>query len=69
MQNEEAVRGKVVMDMGCGTAVLAILAAKMKAARVYNALGEVEKAQVALKKIVENYASSAQALEAQKMIR
>ena len=41
----------------------------MKAARVYNALGEVEKAQVALKKIVENYASSAQALEAQKMIR
>lgn len=43
--------------------------ALMKAARVYNALGEVEKAQVALKKIVENYASSAQALEAQKMIR
>lgn len=35
LQNEEAVKGKVVMDMGCGTAVLAILAAKMKAARVY----------------------------------
>jgi ribosomal protein L11 methyltransferase len=35
LQNEEAVRGKVVMDMGCGTAVLAILAAKMKAAKVY----------------------------------
>ncbi len=35
IQNEDAVRGKVVMDMGCGTAVLAILAAKMKAARVY----------------------------------
>ena len=35
LQNEDAVRGKVVMDMGCGTAVLAILAAKMKAARVY----------------------------------
>ena len=35
LQNEGAVRGKVVMDMGCGTAVLAILAAKMKAARVY----------------------------------
>lgn len=35
LQNEEAVRGKVVMDMGCGTAILAILAAKMKAARVY----------------------------------
>ena len=35
LQNEEAVKDKVVMDMGCGTAVLAILAAKMKAARVY----------------------------------
>ena len=35
LQNEDAVRGKVVMDMGCGTAVLAILAAKMKAAKVY----------------------------------
>ena len=29
------VRDKVVLDMGCGTAVLAILAAKMKAAKVY----------------------------------
>jgi ribosomal protein L11 methyltransferase len=35
LQNEDAVRGKVVMDMGCGTAILAILAAKMKAAHVY----------------------------------
>ena len=35
LQNEEEVRGKVVMDMGCGTAILAILAAKMKAAKVY----------------------------------
>ena len=35
LENEDAVRGKVVMDMGCGTAVLAILAAKMKAYRVY----------------------------------
>lgn len=35
LQNEEAVRGKVVMDMGCGTAILAILAAKMKASHVY----------------------------------
>ena len=35
LQNEDAVRGKVVMGMGCGTAVLAILAAKMKAAKVY----------------------------------
>ena len=36
LQNEEAVRGKVVMDMGCGTAILAILAAKMKASQVEN---------------------------------
>ena len=35
LENEEAVRGKVVLDMGCGTAVLAILAAKMRAAKVY----------------------------------
>ena len=35
LSNEDAVRGKVVMDMGCGTAVLAILAAKMKASHVY----------------------------------
>jgi ribosomal protein L11 methyltransferase len=35
LQNEEEVKDKVVLDMGCGTAVLAILAAKMKAAKVY----------------------------------
>lgn len=35
LQNEDAVRDKVVMDMGCGTAILAILAAKMKASKVY----------------------------------
>ena len=35
LNNEDAVRDKVVMDMGCGTAVLAILAAKMKASKVY----------------------------------
>lgn len=35
LQNEEEVKDKVVMDMGCGTAILAILAAKMKAAKVY----------------------------------
>lgn len=32
---EAAVRGRVVLDMGCGTALLGILAAKMGAARVY----------------------------------
>lgn len=31
---EERIRGKVVVDMGCGTAVLAILAAKMGARKV-----------------------------------
>lgn len=35
LQNETAVKGKVVMDMGCGTAILAILAAKMGAAHTY----------------------------------
>ena len=35
LQNESEVRDKVVLDMGCGTAVLAILAAKMKASKVY----------------------------------
>lgn len=35
LENEDSVRGKVVMDMGCGTAILAILAAKMKATKVY----------------------------------
>ena len=35
LQNEDSVRDKVVLDMGCGTAVLAILAAKMKASKVY----------------------------------
>lgn len=35
LDNEASVKGKVVMDMGCGTAILAILAAKMGAAHVY----------------------------------
>ena len=35
LDNEGSVKDKVVLDMGCGTAVLAILAAKMKAAKVY----------------------------------
>lgn len=32
---EAAIKGKTLLDMGCGTAVLGILAAKMGAARVY----------------------------------
>lgn len=35
LENEAAVKGKTILDMGCGTAVLAILAAKMGASRVY----------------------------------
>ena len=35
LQNEKSVKGKTVLDMGCGTAVLAILAAKLGATKVY----------------------------------
>ncbi len=35
LEHEEEIRGRSVMDMGCGTGVLAILAAKMRASRVY----------------------------------
>jgi len=35
LENEKNICGKTVMDMGCGTAVLAILAAKMGASHVY----------------------------------
>ena len=35
LEHRDNIRGKVVMDMGCGTAVLAILAAKMGAEKVY----------------------------------
>ncbi len=35
LAERDAIRGKVVMDMGCGTGVLAILAAKMGAAHTY----------------------------------
>lgn len=35
LRHEDEIRGQVVMDMGCGTGVLGILAAKMHAAHVY----------------------------------
>lgn len=35
LENEAEIKGKVVMDMGCGTGVLAILGAKMGASKVY----------------------------------
>ncbi len=35
LRHEAEVKGKTVLDMGCGTAILAILAAKMGAGHVY----------------------------------
>jgi len=35
LEMEENIHNKVVMDMGCGTGVLGILAAKMRSAKVY----------------------------------
>jgi ribosomal protein L11 methyltransferase len=35
LENEASIRGGIVLDMGCGTAVLAILAAKMGAEHVF----------------------------------
>ena len=35
LRSEAAIRGRTVLDMGCGTAVLGILAAKMGAEKVY----------------------------------
>lgn len=35
LSREDAIRGKLVLDMGCGTGLLGILAAKMGAAKVY----------------------------------
>ena len=71
LENEEAVRGKVVMDMGCGTAVLAILAAKMKAAKVYGididavaAISAYDNARLnRVGKIMETYCGDASLLQ------
>ena len=35
LRHEKDIKDKIVMDMGCGTAILAILAAKLGAAHVY----------------------------------
>ena len=71
LQNEEAVRGKVVMDMGCGTAVLAILAAKMKALQVYGvdidavaAISAYDNARLnRVGKVIETYCGDASLLQ------
>ena len=71
LQNEDAVKGKVVMDMGCGTAVLAILAAKMKAAKVYGididavaAISAYDNARLnRVGKVIETYCGDASLLQ------
>ena len=71
LQNEDAVLGKIVMDMGCGTAVLAILAAKMKAAHVYGvdidavaAISAYDNARLnRVGKVIETYCGDASLLQ------
>ena len=71
LENEEAVKDKVVMDMGCGTAVLAILAAKMKAAQVYGididavaAISAYDNARLnRVGKVIETYCGDASLLQ------
>ena len=71
LANEETVRGKVVMDMGCGTAVLAILAAKMKASQVYGididavaAISAYDNARLnRVGKVIETYCGDASLLQ------
>lgn len=69
---EQEIKGKTVMDMGCGTAVLAILAAKIGAGRVYgididavaalSARDNVRKNKVS--RTVETYCGDASLLQA-----
>lgn len=71
LENKDAVRGKVVMDMGCGTAILAILAAKMKAAHVYGididavaAISAYDNARLnRVGKVIETYCGDASLLQ------
>ena len=71
LSNEDAVRGKVVMDMGCGTAVLAILAAKIKASHVYGididavaAISAYDNARLnRVGKVIETYCGDASLLQ------
>ena len=71
LENEEAVRDKVVMDMGCGTAILAILAAKMKAKHVYGididavaAISAYDNARLnRVGKVIETYCGDASLLQ------
>ena len=74
LDNESSVRGKVVMDMGCGTAILAILAAKMGAAHTYGididavaAVSAYDNAKInKVSRHVETYCGDASLLQAGK---
>lgn len=74
LDNEAAVKGKVVMDMGCGTAILAILAAKMGAAHTYGididavaAVSAFDNARInKVSRHVETYCGDASLLQAGK---
>lgn len=71
LEYPENIKGKVVMDMGCGTAVLAILAAKMGAKKVYGIDLDAVAAQSAFDnahlnrvgRIVETYCGDAARLQ------
>ncbi|MDE7127064.1 MAG: 50S ribosomal protein L11 methyltransferase, partial [Bacteroidales bacterium] len=72
LDNRQEVKGRTVTDMGCGTAVLAILAAKLGAGHVYgididavaaiSALDNARKNRVS--HIVETYCGDASLLQA-----
>lgn len=71
LRHKEQVRDKVVMDMGCGTAILAILAAKMKARHVYGididavaAISAYDNAKAnRVSKVMETYCGDASLLQ------
>lgn len=71
LDHEDRIRGKVVLDMGCGTGVLGILAAKMKAEKVYAIDIDAVAAQSAfdnawknrVSKTVESYCGDASLLQ------
>ncbi len=71
LRHKEQVRDKVVMDMGCGTAILAILAAKMKAKHVYGididavaAISAYDNAKAnRVSKVMETYCGDASLLQ------
>ena len=71
MENEEEIKGKIIMDMGCGTAILSILCAKMKAKHIYGididavaAISAYDNARLnRCGKIIETYCGDASLLQ------